>query len=992
MRKRLRLLCLLVIVSSGFAQAQNQPSPAYFLNLFKKNAASIGVAANDLNNWRISDAHLDKQTNSVFVYLQQTYMGVDIDKAVNSVSFKNEKFITGNLEALKDIRSVNKNAVPSIDAKTALLNAAGNVNARISAPIIPLRTIAESHTYIFDKLGISYNEIPVKLVWLRNDENNLQLVWQATININDNNALWEINVDAQTGKIISKTNLTVYEKNNINIKTPHGIYVFDEAEPSATINKLQDLKAINSSKYNVIAYPTESPLYASPSLETDPWTRNHDQNANTLKWNNDGSLDYKALHGNNVFVQQDLDSNNGSGFSAQSSTNPPDLTFNFSFNENAIPTEDPSFYETNLFYWDNLIHDMSYQYGFDEGSGNFQKDNLSRGGSGNDFVYADAQDGGGKGTHISNANMSTPVDGSSPRQQMYLWYPSTLKGFFVNTPVSFKGPKPNVEGNVSSNNKLAVKGPITLDIVIFKDALHPDSSTGCGSAANASEISGKIAYVDRGSCNFTVKFHSAQSAGAKAIIVGNVAPDDPRYVPTGGAADTRGNALLTMSATPLDNSITIPGIFIQYDTARKIKNSGSGNVNASLQFSPFLDGELDNTIPTHEYTHGISNRLIGGPSNVSCLQNTEQMGEGWSDWYALMMTENWSTALITGPHIRSIGTYAAGLDTNYIGGIRVYPTSTDFTYDPWTYDSLKLIPGSLLDPPDPHSIGEIWTSTLWDMTWNLIKSNGISKNIFDATGTGGNIIALKLVTQGLKLTKCSPGFVDARNAILNADTLLFDGVHSLEIWKAFAKRGLGYSAKQGAATNTKDGTGAYDLPPNILPVQFGNFTAQKQGNTALLKWTTVQEVNTNKFVAERSTDGRTYTSVGEVKAAGYSSAQASYQLTDDHPVKGNNIYRIKEVDKDGRFNTSDLRALNFADIKPYIQISPNPASNIVTVNIPGNNQNLTVRLLSSGGQLISNRIMNGETLTIDVSKFAAGVYNITIDGNGYAAKYKLVIQ
>ena len=157
-----------------------------------------------------------------------------------------------------------------------------------------------------------------------------------------------------------------------------------------------------------------------------------------------------------------------------------------------------------------------------------------------------------------------------------------------------------------------MKGPITTAIVIYKDALHPDSSNACGPAANAAELAGKIAYIDRGSCNFTIKYINAQSAGAKAIIVGNVAPNDPRY--TDG---TGGDALLTMSATPLDNSITIPGIFIQYDTAKKIKTLGSGNVNTTLQYTPDIDGEIDNTIPTHEYTHGISNRLIGGPYNVS---------------------------------------------------------------------------------------------------------------------------------------------------------------------------------------------------------------------------------------------------------------------------------------------------------------------------------------------------------------------------------------
>jgi extracellular elastinolytic metalloproteinase len=985
MRKLLLLLALFFIISPLLLNAQNQPSPEYFKNLFIKNASGIGITTNDLENWRISDAHLDKSSNVIFIYLQQTYLGIDIDKAVNSLSFKNEKFITGNLEQLKNLKPLNKITAPSIDVKTALFAAAGNINTTIKTIAIPLRTIAESHTYIFDKLGISYNEIPVKLVWLRDDNNNLQLVWQATISSDENNALWQISVDASTGRVINKTNLTVYEQGFKKLKKPHQIIVLDDEDQDFADNSVTDLKTINSSKYNVIAYPNESPLYVNPFLETNPWTRNNDQDANTLKWNNDGN-DYKTLRGNNVFVQQDLDSNNNtSGFSASSSTNAPDLNFNFSFDNTADPTVSPtaSFNETNLFYWDNLMHDMSYQYGFNEVAGNFQASNLSRNGKGGDYVLADAQDGGGKGTRIDNANMSTPVDGFSPRQQMYLWYGTPLKGFYINSPNSIKGEQFNQEGSVSDKNKLAQKGPVTSDIIIYKNSSHPDSSNGCDAASNASALNGKIAYVDRGNCNFVTKFHNAQSAGAKALIVGNVSANDPRYPNDGG------NVLINMGGD--DNTITIPGVFTIYNVAREIKILGSNKVNATLSNSPLIDGELDNTIPTHEYTHGISNRLIGGPQNVSCLQNNEQMGEGWSDWYALMMTQDWAKASASGNHIRFIGTYAAGFDTVYIGGIRTYPYSTSFNYNPWTYDSLKKIK-PIQGSPDEHTIGEIWTVMLWDMTWNLIKDYGISQNIFNAAGTGGNIIALKLVTQGLKLTKCSPGFVDARNGILDADTALFGGKYSKEIWAAFAKRGLGYSAKEGSSNNNNDGEPAYDLPSTVLPVTFGTFTAQKQNTTSLLKWTTEQESNTDKFIVERSGDGKTYTSIGEVKAAGNGILETAYQLSDQHPLNGNNIYRIKEMDKEGRFNLSDLRSLNFADIKPYIQISPNPANNIVTIKIPGNMQNLTVRLLSTNGQLIFNKVLDGETLTLDVSKLAAGVYNIVVDGKGYSAKYKIIIQ
>ena len=85
---------------------------------------------------------------------------------------------------------------------------------------------------------------------------------------------------------------------------------------------------------------------------------------------------------------------------------------------------------TNLFYWNNIMHDLFYQYGFDEASGNFQEDNFNRGGKGNDGVIANAQDGSG----MNNANFATPPDGTflitfcrfdhlgnKPRMRMYVW-------------------------------------------------------------------------------------------------------------------------------------------------------------------------------------------------------------------------------------------------------------------------------------------------------------------------------------------------------------------------------------------------------------------------------------------------------------------------------------------------------------------------------------------------------------------------------------------
>src|SRR5690606_31067135 len=93
------------------------------------------------------------------------------------------------------------------------------------------------------------------------------------------------------------------------------------------------------------------------------------------------------------------------------------LDFDFNHNPNTAPINRLEGAITNLFYWNNIMHDVWYQYGFDEESGNFQENNYGNGGQGSDSVDAHAQDGSG----TNNANFATPSDGQNPRMQMYLW-------------------------------------------------------------------------------------------------------------------------------------------------------------------------------------------------------------------------------------------------------------------------------------------------------------------------------------------------------------------------------------------------------------------------------------------------------------------------------------------------------------------------------------------------------------------------------------------
>ncbi len=217
------------------------------------------------------------------------------------------------------------------------------------------------------------------------------------------------------------------------------------------------------------------------------------------------------------------------------------------------------------------------------------------------------------------------------------------------------------------------------------------------------------------------------------------------------------------------------------------------------------DGDFDNGVIVHEFAHGISNRLTGGPGNTSCLYNEEQMGEGWSDFYALMLTMESGDA---GTDSRGMGTWLVGQGAGG-GGIRTYPYSTNFAVNPHTYDAIKTAVA-------PHGVGSVWCAMLWEMTWELINDHGFDADIYSFTGDAnldaGNIQALAIVTEGLKLQPCSPGFVDGRDAILLADQNIYGGANQCAIWDAFARRGLGASANQGLTSSKTDGTQAFDVP------------------------------------------------------------------------------------------------------------------------------------------------------------------------------------
>ena len=258
-----------------------------------------------------------------------------------------------------------------------------------------------------------------------------------------------------------------------------------------------------------------------------------------------------------------------------------------------------------------------------------------------------------------------------------------------------------------------------------------------------------------------------------------------------------------------DPSITIPSVMVTLEDGNTLRPSVGNVVTISDGTGgvPDRDSDLDNGVIAHEYGHGISNRLTGGPGVIGCLNTAvhlEHMGEGWSDFYGLVLTTSPSDTATTS---RGVGSYVSFQPADG-PGIRPTPYSTLMSVNPSTYDSIK----DTVNISQPHGVGYVWNTMLWEVYWNLIAKYGYNPNVYDDWFTGGNNLAIQLVTDGMKFQPCGPGFVDGRDAILTADRALTGGANQCEIWRGFAKRGLGTGAVQGLSTSRTDNSQNFSVP------------------------------------------------------------------------------------------------------------------------------------------------------------------------------------
>ncbi|MBD2720901.1 M36 family metallopeptidase [Hymenobacter armeniacus] len=746
------------------------PVQTQALEYVRAHAASLGLSDADLNDLVVtgsySDAHnglrhafLCQQLNGTAV--QGTEVGLHFDAAGKLLS-RTGSFV-GGLRA-----AVTRLAAPAVTSSAATATALTHLRQ-------PATAAPE----------------PATLVYLRRPTGALAAAWQVQVRPATGPDAWTVLVDAATGRVLKARNRIIRETRKAGAALP--------ASAPASPQRAQGPAVANG--YRVFAAPLESPLHGAATVAVSP----ADAVASPFGWhdtNGAAGPEYTISRGNNAYAFTPTGNHVVTpGFSPDGGTG---LEFDFAHNPALSAQANQPAALTNLFYWANLMHDLSLRYGFSEASGNFQATNYSGVAGGGDYIRAQI------GENYSEGYFNPTADGvitpfSYPEIVLGIWQmllPNALT-------VAGSGPAAGTYAAMPApvGRALPLGAPLSGTLVLANDGSSTPSSGCRGTWLNAAQVRGNIAVADFDyDCAYVDKLRAAQQAGARALVLLHSQ-----------------DFLVHLEMDPADTvGLRIPLVMVTRTDGQRLKTAmaSGGPLTASLRGAaapPDRNGGFDNGVVAHEYAHGISTRLTGGPAGApNCLDNAEQMGEGWSDFFELWMTTRPGDV---GTTPRGIGTYVLSQPTSG-PGIRPLPYSTNFAANNATYafigqtvNGVNYGDDGFGYPYDSHNIGLVWCTVLWDLNWAMIQRYGYDANL--STGTGGNNKTLQLVMDALKLQPCSPGFLDGRDAILAADRATFGGANQALIWQVFARRGMGSNAVQGSSDDLLDNTAGFLIPTGL---------------------------------------------------------------------------------------------------------------------------------------------------------------------------------
>ncbi len=187
---------------------------------------------------------------------------------------------------------------------------------------------------------------------------------------------------------------------------------------------------------------------------------------------------------------------------------------------------------------------------------------------------------------------------------------------------------------------------------------------------------------------------------------------------------------------------------------------------------------------------------------------------------------------------------------------------------------------------------------------------------------------------------------------------------------------------------------------NPLPVELISLTADCNSNLVDIYWQTASEINNAGFILERSNDAKTYSKIGFIAGAGNSNILINYAFSDINPANGNNYYRLKQIDNDGKFSYSNVvlaSCNNDNSLEPSFIVYPNPSKDFINVsaeNMPG--ETTVINIYNVLGSLVCQKKENSASgsafAQFDLSNLPPAMYMVKIISADYVATKKIEKQ
>jgi len=304
------------------------------------------------------------------------------------------------------------------------------------------------------------------------------------------------------------------------------------------------------------------------------------------------------------------------------------------------------------------------------------------------------------------------------------------------------------------------------------------------------------------------------------------------------------------------------------------------------------------------------------------------------------------------------------LNGNVTGSATIDPSVNTFHSQPYAQRHYDITP-AVNAANAQATVTLYFTQQDFDNYNNYVTANNLNLPLLPTGGAdNGNV----RITQfhGTFAGSSRPENYNNQNVVLIVPNVVWDNINQ---WWAVTFPVTGFS---GFFLNTAN---------SALPLTLLDFKGKPNDNKIMLQWLAVNEVSTKEFIIERASDGNLFSPIGSI-AAQSTQNNNLYNFTDNKPLAGNNFYRLKMLDTDGRLSYSNIISINFENNITEIIVYPNPATNTINLKIISDkNESIVVKVTAASGKLLLECLITlntGITISpINIQKLPKGLYYIS---------------